>query len=188
MAAGPVVLFLDFDGVIARNIGGNASAFERLVPHRVAYLSSIVERTGCRVVVASTWRKNPETGLGLSAAKLEAALQSRGYTGEVDDITPYHAKASFHDEIAKVRGGEILAWIRDQKVKPSAIAVLDDVMLDGPIAPYVVQTVEEIGLTPAHVERAVALLHTPLTGRRPWAPAVEQVSFFADFPDLSSLV
>ena len=171
------VIFLDFDGVVSRAISG-ASAFDRLVPHRVAHLSKIVERTGCKVVVASTWRKDPKTGRGLSAWQLQAALRSRGYTGTVDDITPFHREVSFPDEIAKVRGGEILAWLRAQVESPRAIAILDDVALDGPMAPYVIRTVEDIGLTAADAERAVQRLLTPIRGTPPWE-ALEQVTLFA---------
>lgn len=191
------VLFLDFDGVVARNIAG-LSAFNRIVPYRVACLSEIVARTGCDVVVSSTWRRDPHTGHGFPASELEGYLRERAYTGRILDITPTHETVSFVEDIARVRGGEILAWLRAQRLKPSAVVVLDDVALEGPMAPYQVRTVEEVGLTVGDVERAVWLFRRQPKGRPPWlleasrharsprAPRelepmepMEQMSFFA---------
>jgi hypothetical protein len=167
------VCFLDFDGVVARAISG-ASAHERLVPEWIARLSKLVERTDCRVVVSSTWRQNPQTKEGFTVSQLTAALRARGFTGTVFDITPMHEDVTYAEDIARVRGGEILAWLRAQKQKPTSFVALDDVRLLGPIAPYVVQTNEYRGLSDADVERAVTMLAKPLRGRRPWTPLHEQ--------------
>lgn len=166
------VLFLDFDGVIARMPKyKDEPARARLLPDRVGRLSELIERTGSRVVVSSTWRKNPRLDVGMTASQLESLLRGRGYTGAVYDITPVHEEVAFEDDIARVRGGEILAWLRAQKQKPRAFAVLDDIALEGPVAPYLVQTNEDVGLTGADVERAVVILSRPIRGRRPWTAA-----------------
>jgi len=167
----PSALFLDFDGVVSRNPPPDdpfRSGIERLVAENVHLLDAIVRRTGCRVVVSSSWRYDPATGLGSRAPVLESWLRAKGYTGRVDGITPHHGEVRWSDDIEERRGGEILAWCVDRPQKPRAIAVLDDMALRGPIAPFLVQTDESAGITAADVERVVALLQQPLRGRRPW--------------------
>jgi hypothetical protein len=165
---GQKVLFLDLDGVLSDPEPAQATAHERLVPGRVRRLSDLVDRVGCRVVVSSTWRRNPRTYRGLTADQLEEVLRERGYTGRVHDITPMHEEAHFDDEIARIRGDEILEWCRAQNTPPSAIVVLDDVALRGPLAAYVVRTDAYRGLTDEDVQRAIDLFKYPPRGRAPW--------------------
>lgn len=164
------VLGLDFDGVIAINqplTGPRLTAAQRLVRERVARLNTIVERTGCRVVVSSTWRYNAIAGRGFGRLILAGWLREAGYRGELAGITEAMSDESDVGVMEGTRGGEILAWCAKQEVQPRALAVLDDLELRGAVAPVLVRTAEEVGITDADVERVVALL---LAKRpvRPW--------------------
>ncbi len=169
---GHVVAFVDFDGVISINQPAGEeprlSALDRLVPERVARLNAIVACTGCRVVVSSSWRFDPRDGGGMRMAQLESVLRLRGFTGTVYGITPHLGPSEWISDIAEGRGTEILAWCAEQREKPRAIVVLDDVRLVGSIAPFLVQTDEDVGLTDHDAELAVAMLTRPARAGRPW--------------------
>jgi hypothetical protein len=166
------VLALDFDGVIAINqplIGPRLTAAQRLVRERVARLNTIVERTGCLVVVSSTWRWNAIAQEGHGVDMLLSWLREAGYTGDLAGITEAKTDESTVALIEANRGLEILAWCEAQPVKPRALAVLDDLALRGAVAPVLVRTVEAIGITDADVERVVELL-TAKRPVKPWEP------------------
>jgi hypothetical protein len=145
------LLFLDFDGVLSRNqpaYGPTLSGPERLIPAAVGLLSTLVERTGCRVVVSSTWR---ECGVQV----LLAWLRSAGYTGTIDGVTRLSDHSTAYD-IERGRGAEILDWRRRHAARAPYV-VLDDLALAGPVAKRLVQ-VTSGQLSEADVERAEGML------------------------------
>jgi len=106
-------LFLDLDGCL------NTDAFlaalpkprgllrvedvdcsSHIDPARVVHLNRIVQETGCRVVLSSSWRHM----FGVDATLL--ALRARGYVGEIHDRTP---KLSVSPN---PRWKEIAAWLQ----------------------------------------------------------------------------
>lgn len=111
------VVFLDIDGVLnhedwyvkrhsivdAHSIKSQYPFYE-FDPESVAHLNSIVERTGCKVVVSSTWR------LGRSIEELSSILEKCGFKGEIIDKTPH-----FHaDKFSVPRGCEIEWWLKQK--------------------------------------------------------------------------
>ncbi len=148
------VLFTDFDGVLS--INGHDSVTERIVPERVSRLNDIVRRTGCIVVVSSTWRYSPLTKLGASAAQLEAWLRDAGYLYTIHGVTPVHRTCAWAHEIEETRGGEILAWLATRTVRVEAWAALDDLSIRG-IDGHLVQTDADVGLSDSDVEATVAI-------------------------------
>jgi hypothetical protein len=152
------VLFLDFDGVLnsVRFFGADSKRgyrrarrikyelpHEAIDPAAVACLNAIVERTGAKVVVSSTWR----TVFGCES--IAVFLERRGFVGEVVGCTPQIKSAQ--------RGEEIAAWIADEG-PVDAFAILDDHADMAHLKPRLVQTDTATGLLPEHVERVVALL------------------------------
>jgi len=104
------IIFLDFDGVLNDEVFYRKRMDEGIDtyppyplcefdPEAIARLNYIIEETGAKVVVSSSWRH------GRSVDELQNILNQVGFKGEVIDKTP-----SFkHDDC--VRGNEILKWI-----------------------------------------------------------------------------
>lgn len=175
------LLFLDVDGVL--NSGGwarrrpsrEAFAAERGIspepgrhnllvwaqrsidPDAVEILNELVDRSGARIVVSSTWRTM------WPLPRLELLLRERGYRrrpllGTTPDkyVMP---RPPDRDRHQLRRGDEIHAWIglHDGAVTARDIVILDD---DSDMEPYrdrLVQTEPEHGLRLCDVERALEL-------------------------------
>jgi len=162
------IIFLDIDGVLNGHqyakkdqVSSRTGKLQAptgifgIVPSRVALLNQIVERTGAKVVVSSTWRRMP-----MPVIALQAWLDVAGFRGQVIATTPILD--------GEGRGREIDWWIvrlnRTAKVygppveRCESFVILDD---DSDMVPHMdrlVQTEMYFGLKPEHVERAVALL------------------------------
>jgi len=158
------VLFLDFDGVLNNRLDRmiEPSGWNYLDQKRVERVNCIAERTGCAIVVSSSWRKENEQTPRTHVADL---LDKAGATFPVLDVTPFRAD---HDHRCRGqghadecgRGHEIQAWLDDHGwTGPTAI--VDDGADMGHLLPYLVQTSDETGLLDEHVERICALLTTP---------------------------
>lgn len=105
------IIFLDFDGVLNHEqfyVRRHADDFKGYGEYPVCefdyksieILNYIIENTGAKVVVTSTWR------LGRTLEELQGLLNQVGFIGEVIGKT-----VSFHGE-ESVRGNEILNWIK----------------------------------------------------------------------------
>ncbi len=152
------VLFLDFDGVLnnaqwrhERAESGNGNdIFEQVVPEHVARLNAIVERTGCKIVVSSSWRKV------YSVDELRCILVEAGFVGEVIDHTPALMPHKFSAPSVP-RGREVQRWL-DEHLDVKSFVGLDDDADYAHLAHRLVRTDDYYGLLDEHVERAVALL------------------------------
>lgn len=176
------ILFLDFDGVLnhtewlvraAERIEiGEDSPPESLTsapmidPACVLRLDQVCRRTGCYIVVSSTWR------LSRTVAELGAILRGLGFTGDVIDRTPDSARAS-EETIRRIldgeapekvlanvtRGHEIQRWMDANGItNTDHIAIVDDDSDMAHLMHRLVQTKYETGLQDEHVERLVTLL------------------------------
>lgn len=148
------VLFLDVDGVLNHRACFKPSrGGAPLCPDAVQRLQHLVRRTGCKVVLSSTWRV-----LEHHTAKLRA---DGGFPEPHDDwrtvdnpvamqngiiVDPYH------------RGGEIAEWL-SRHPEVTRYAIVDD---DGDMLPdqrpHFVQTSFETGLLDEHCERLAQIL------------------------------
>ncbi len=113
------IIFLDIDGVLnsqllfQRNYDknkkrkrGNAESkedyhLEQLDGIAISYLNGLIEKTGAKVVLSSTWR------MGNTIEYIRDLLHKKGFKGELIDFTPIHRHT------ASVRGNEIYQWIND---------------------------------------------------------------------------
>jgi hypothetical protein len=149
------VVFLDVDGVLnsqeAVNAGrtsqnskltGNDWWANLIDPMAVQRLNRLLEQTGAKVVVTSTWRINA------GVRWLQAVLEQRGFQGEVVSVTP-----RLH---GLPRKEEIEAWL--QIMRPTAYVVLDD-DTDAEIVGLTVLCSEHTGLTDDDVDTAIAILN-----------------------------
>lgn len=161
------VIFLDFDGVLnsgpyfdARGgIDGIWEAkeeHEALDPAAVRRLNRLIERTGAKVVVSSSWRH------GRTVEQLQALLTARGFIGEVIDktITSVPNTDPLSKRVCGSRGDEILHWVTLNSRAYGGIefVVLDDDSDMDAVWRCFVQTTFAQGLTDDHVDRAIELL------------------------------
>lgn len=138
-------IFLDMDGVLAWCLYG-VTAAKRLRRDCVEQLERIVQATGARVVISSTWR------LGFGPEWFEEQLRPFGFTGQIIAVTP--SLPSEH------RGAEIQAWIDAQPVdtRPRKLVILEDAEDLGALEPRCVRTDYDRGLTEADASRAIRML------------------------------
>ena len=160
------VLFLDLDGVVnshdwfrrrmVEQPTGNY--WERQIdPHAVSLLNEIIEATGAKVVVSSTWRKNH------TLQELRAGLSSRDFRGEIIAVTG--------EDLSAIRGREIQKWLDDYKnwggYRPLDVverfAIVDDDSDMEHLRPHLIQTNFELGLTAIQATKIISHLRWPNT-------------------------
>ena len=129
------VIFLDVDGVLNNSISRYELGYEAFDPIALFHLARIIQETGAKIVISSTWRSIPH-----NYRLLLAALTKKKIVDNVVGLTP---ELSLSDE----RWREIVGWLNQHDVK--RFAVIDD--LKGaavPNAPYsFFLTEDESGLT-----------------------------------------
>lgn len=117
------IIFLDIDGVLNVYCEGRDVFGCTFHKHFEDNLRWIIEQTGAKIVISSTWRYS-----GLNVMK--EMWISRGLPGEVIDITPDLIKFVEHDEddfYASVdRGEEIQKWLDDHNNIESYVIIDDD--------------------------------------------------------------
>lgn len=147
------VLFLDFDGVL------NSDAFfatidvksaeDRLDPDAITRLNRVLDQTGAKVVVSSTWR------IFHTQERLAEVLRSFGFSGEVIGTTPI---------IGGPRGNEIQAWL-DENGRTKSFAIVDDNDDMAGLKRRLIRTTKKAGLQDEHVEPLCRMLD-----KRRWWP------------------
>lgn len=117
------IIFLDIDGVLNVISQGRDEFGSLFHKHFEDNLRWIIEKTGAKIVISSTWRMN-----GLKFMK-EMWLK-RNLPGEVIDITPTEVDVvnrgtcEFYDLVD--RGFEIQQWIDDHKDEIESYCIIDD--------------------------------------------------------------
>lgn len=118
------IVFLDVDGVlndaqpVTKMPTGASEWLQLLDEERVALLNDIVDATGARVVLSSSWRQVH------ALDEMQELLEAAGFRGELLDATP---------EIAKARGEQIEAWLDDHGAEVERYVALDDSAFMNPI-------------------------------------------------------
>lgn len=116
-------LFLDIDGVLncqAMTVGYTCEEFHKLKDHErhlygwnIKQLNTIVEETGCDVILSSTWR------LGKNALEYtQGELEKQGFKYKLKDKTGRCCSG--------VRGVEIANYLNKSGIKYIRYAILDD--------------------------------------------------------------
>ena len=168
------IIFLDFDGVLnstpfleregwfegpltqrehkfrCEHASSNVDVSDlRMIDRtKVILLNQIIEKTGAKVVISSSWR------LGRNVDDLIDALEYHGFVGEVTSMTPELCGA--------IRGEEISEWMYDAMLLPGediTFVILDDDDDMGTLRGNLVKTSMKYGLTPYDVERAIMMLN-----------------------------
>ena len=148
-------LFLDIDGVINsedyavyRYLSKQFDTDEFIDERAVVFLNHIIEQTGAKVVLSSSWRADYE--------KTEERLKTAGFKFDLFDKTPYH--------YSRHRGTEIKMWIDKYEKEHGPLesyAIIDD---DGDMLPEqkqnFVQCSANHGLTVQDAFETIGILNT----------------------------
>lgn len=148
------IIFLDIDGVLNVIPQGRDEYGSIFHSHFVDNLKTIIDNTGAKIVISSTWRFD-----GL--VQMQKMWKHRNLPGEIIDITP-------HIDICQ-RGKEIDAWLKAHKDTTHYVILDDDTdMLDDQWNNFV-QTSENsehedcvdigYGLTKKCAEKAIDILN-----------------------------
>ena len=152
------VIFLDIDGVLnsrrydrERAVGDGSN----IDVSRLPLLREIVERTGARIVLSSTWRRhwNPDPSLCDPIGKDLTELFAR-FGLCVFDKTPIISESD--------RDEEVRAWLATHAGEVEAFVILDDILGGwGDLSDHLVRTSPMIGrgLETEHVEQAIQRLN-----------------------------
>ena len=123
-------------------------------PRCCSWLKYIIENTGARIVISSTWRRE-----GLE--EMKKLWDYRKLPGEVVGITPfcYNVKTAYTGtKFERYRGVEIEQYVKQHAVK--SYCIIDD---EPKIIPYqkfyLCQTPSEFGITMDVAERAIDILN-----------------------------
>jgi hypothetical protein len=180
------IIFLDFDGVInsekwmvsrrdkyTMDDIHNQYPFYEIDPEAVSRLNKIIEATGAKVVVSSTWR------LGRTVEQLTEILKFQGFEGEIIGMTDHFGGAG-KSGYTIPRGCEIEHWLDQKgfkriswsidrlrkKIEKSEVKnyiILDDdtdMLLSQ--KEHFVNTSWQSGITDEDVEKSVKILSTSL--------------------------
>ena len=166
--AGMTILFLDFDGVInsaksvtasiqrrIANPSDTSPINEDLCPGLCRNLQSVLDAIPeVRIVISSSWR------LFYSIEWLEKKLASYGIdSSRMIDVTPL-----VHEDQSN-RGDDITAWL-DKHPEVRNYVIVDDVDDMTVHKDRVILTNYSTGLTFEKAQELVALIKTPIIGRR----------------------
>lgn len=153
MSAVTNVVFLDIDGVLnSRRSAWARTEIGELDPSACARLQRLCDESHAAIVVSSAWRL--VYGLPRTVARLRAAGLRAPVVGE----TPHLPNAA--------RGVEIGRWLARSAPTEcpslSGMVILDDIEAMALLAPWLVLTTDDVGLTDEHVDMALEVLARPL--------------------------
>lgn len=139
--SGDKLLFLDVDGVL-NTTGENFN--KALDKGALEQLQRIVDKTGCKIVVSSQWRKTPA-----AMESLLPQLPKGAYVGK----TPIRAYME--------RSKEIRDFIFSYEGKISTFAIIDDTpqIIDVSLKDFFVQTDPKKGITKTVANEVIKILN-----------------------------
>lgn len=161
------IIFLDVDGVLNAGqkvvVPGSPGFYlpDWVIPKAVEHLNRIIDATGAKLVISSTWR------IGKTLAELREMFSGVGVRGEIIGKTEngdclWHLMGGYPNCDAAHRGFEIKDWLDNRfRVfgdRPKRFIIIDD---SSDLAPYLdrhVHTGCYTGLTRRKVNEAIRLL------------------------------
>jgi hypothetical protein len=140
-SSGDKICFLDVDGVLHSYFARTESQLFR--KDCMTRLKKIVDETGCKIVLSSSWRATPER-----KARVNHHLNSYGIKSCVDSTRIRHDEYLRHEDI--------LHWVK-QHPTDRWIAI-DDLPMPQ-LREHYIQTEPETGLTDMNVRNAIRVLN-----------------------------
>ncbi len=150
------LIFLDFDGVINNMRTYSQGPWHNRIPvdpNCMNVLNKIIEKTGAKVVISSSWRIFAK----FDPTLLQQMLDREGFKGEVIATTGQSfqlaqpRKWKGRDQLWSQRGDEIKAWLDAQPEKHEFVVLDDDSDME-PVKDRFVQTSCQEGLQEKHLE------------------------------------
>lgn len=144
------IIFLDIDGVL--NSWESFKEFKTmwiLSPENIKQLNRIIEATGAKIVISSSWRNCKEIKDNLN----DYLINDCGIKGEIIGKTPL---VSFH----RRRGLEIKTWLDDwQGESIEQFVILDDDSDMIPLMHRLCKINIQVGLTEERADEAIKMLN-----------------------------
>jgi len=142
------LLALDMDGVMNKgpSFGGGIDR------DKMWLLAEIRRRTGCCVLITSSWRKTPAQLRRMLDMLEELKIPLAGMTPVLDVQL---ASGLF---TSQERSVEIATWLRKEAGNVLSLCILDDEPLKAPLVYHQIKTETEEGLTAARMEAACDML------------------------------
>lgn len=174
------LIFLDFDGVLNSSEFSahqyrndeptqDSMGFNLFDPQAIECMNRIVDVTGAKIIVTSSWRY-----LGL--AKLQKLWKERGLHGEIIGMTSLHVVDELILEIGlewlerepnrSPRSEEIAHWLKSYNINLKSYninanyVILDDLPMPKEFQPHAVQINPKVGLTAIEVKQAIQILNS----------------------------
>lgn len=144
------IIFLDIDGVLN---GGKVDGYSRELLGDIFFqrLKRLVDFTGAKVVLSSSWRIGYDPENHIPSKTLRDKLRNIGV--ELYGMTPESRWFK-----GKVRGDEIREWLHAHPEVDSFVILDDDCDMKEYTATNLVKTDTEIGLQDADVDKAIEIL------------------------------
>ncbi|NQX65653.1 hypothetical protein HQN90_05880 [Paenibacillus alba] len=141
------LIFLDIDGVLVTT--NSLIPSDKYFAHTfdktcVQNLIEILNATGAKVVISSSWRE------GRTLAQLQSIFQSNGIEDCVIGLTP-----SFNDET--IRGTEIKAYLEGCNGL-ECFVIIDDEEKMGDLEPFLIETEFRTGITESVKDEVISRL------------------------------
>lgn len=153
------VIFLDVDGVLNfESCSERLNGFYFVEDSRIELLKQIVDATGAKIVLSSSWRSGwYDQDEGKETIDLDM------YKGLIEKLNEHNLKLIDKTGYDLERGDEIQTWLNEWTEEPvEAFVIIDD--LSGRhfhgIAEHLVQTSWKHGLQEKHVRKAIEILNT----------------------------
>ena len=166
-------LFLDFDGVL--NTGNYQKRMKKegidaydeygpmFDPQTVEYLRQIIDKTGCKVVISSTWRNE-------GIERMKRMWKDRGMPGEIYSMTPILLSTTFQDAmngellsapIRQAKALEIDMWLQKHASKDARYVILDDekIFIGEEYYDHMIEVNDQEGIGVSEVNRACRQLN-----------------------------
>lgn len=153
-------LFLDFDGVLNTANYAKRQSKEGIDhydefgpmfdPHTITHLKRVVDETGCKIVLSSTWRNE-------GFMRMRSLWKDRNLPGELLAMTPILLSTTYRDARSgemfsiperNAKALEINAWLEEFAERPCQYVIIDDEnVFFKSQQEHLVQTDESNGLT-----------------------------------------
>lgn len=142
------IIFLDVDGVLNSLQDGNSVRLR--TDSHLKLLKQIVDATGVKFVLSSSWRIGPTKARNNLLKRLEE------YGLQIMDSTPILSGASS-------RGDEIRQWLNESKYEIESFVILDDEDdMEEFTAKNLVQTNTTVGLQEKDASKCISMLNNSI--------------------------
>lgn len=141
------IVFVDIDGVLNTTAWLSRVVGSELCPEHMGHLNHLLEVTGAKVVISSSWRTNRTT------QELRDLFLQNGFKGTIIGKTPFISQENGQ------RGVEIQSWLRTHYLPEQvSFVILDDEPDLFLVKDRLILTSMAEGLQNRHIEEAIQLL------------------------------